>query len=309
MDLLGCCLLVVFQEGCMDYKKYLEEITELVWSTWYTKEIEDNEFNRIKEELDKIYKETNNPECLWLLSELYVHKSNSNKRNGVKYALKGLAKDYNNVGLHDNFVVCSDGTTVDFKKRNNNKIIEYYYDFIEAHPDSLIARRILIENLIDNYRLKEAMHEVQEAYKIAGNKTYLIEFYEGEILFKKGHQEKAMEFWQRICERNKDNYLCYFLLADECANYGMYYTAIEYYKHSFRLQKPPRRIDSLESMVQIYEIKRNYLEALNTVNLILHVYEKDYGLIEGEELKPYLQDKERFEELINTAVNVNGGVL
>ena len=282
----------------MDYKNYLEEITELIWSTWYTKEIEDNEFDRIKEELDRLYKETNDPECLWLLSELYVHKSNSNKRIGKKYALKGLAQDYNNPGLHDNFVVCSDGIIVDFKKRNNNRIIEYYYDFIKIHPGSVIARMILIENLIDNYRFKEAILEIQEAYKIAGSKTYLFGFYEGEILFKKGHQEEAMEFWKKICERNADNYLAYFSFAEECAKFAMYYTAIEYYKRSFEMQKPPRRIDSLESMVQIYEIKRNYPEALNTVNLILKVYEKDYGLVEGEEIKPYLHDRDRFEKLI-----------
>lgn len=288
----------------MELKNYLEEIKELIWSTWYTKEIENNEFNNIKEKLSKLYKETNEPECLWLLSELCVHKSNSNKRDGIKYALNGLGQDYNNSGLHDNFVVCSNGIMVDFKKRNHNKIIEYYYDFIKVHPDSLIARRILIENLIDNYRLDEAMVEVKETYKIAGDKTYLIEFYEGKILFKRGYQEKAVEFWQKICERNEENYLCYFLFAEECANFGLFDRAIEYYKSSFEMQKPPRRIDSLISTFQIYEIKRNYSEALSTINLILSVYEKDYGLIDGEELKPYLHDKDRIQKLIDNKYNM-----
>ena len=283
----------------MEYKNYLEEIKDLVWSTWYTKEIEYNDFNTIKERLSKLYKETNDPECLWLLSELYVHKSNSNKRNGMKYALNGLVQDYNNSGLHDNFVVCSNGIMVDFKKRNHNKIIEYYYDFIKVHPDSLISRRILIENLIDNYRLDEAMVEVNETYKIVGDKTYIIEFYEGEILFKRGYQEKAVKFWRKICERNEDNYLCYFLFAEECANFALYDIAIEYYKSSFEMQKPPRRIDSLISIFQIYEIKRNYYEALNTINLILSVYEKDYGVTDGEELEPYLHDRDRIQKLID----------
>lgn len=204
--------------------------------------------------MSKLYKETNDAECLWLLSELYVHKSNSNKRDAMKYALNGLVQDYNNSGLHDNFVVCSNGIMVDFKKRNHNKIIEYYYYFIKVHPDSLISRRILIENLIDNYRLDEAMVEVKETYKIAGDKRYIIEFYEGEILFKRGYQEKAVEFWRKICERNED--------------------------------------------------KRNYYEALNTINLILSVYEKDYGLTDGEELKPYLHDMDRIQKLIDNKNNM-----
>lgn len=288
----------------MEYKNYLEEIKDLVWSTWYTKEIEYNDFNSIKERLSKLYKETNDPECLWLLSELYVHKSNSNKRNGMKYALNGLVQDYNNSGLHDNFVVCSNGIMVDFKKRNHNKIIEYYYDFIKVYPDSLISRRILIENLIDNYRLDEAMVEVKETYKIAGDKTYIIEFYEGEILLKRGYQEKAVKFWRKICEKNKDNYLCYFLFAEECANFALYDIAIEYYKRSFEMQKTPRRIDSLISTFQIYEIKRNYYEALNTINLILSVYEKDYGVTDGEELEPYLHDRDRIQKLIDYKNNM-----
>lgn len=288
----------------MEYKNYLEEIKGLLWSTWYTKEIEYNEFNSIKERLSKLYKKTKDAECLWLLSELYIHKSNSNKRDGMRYALNGLVQDYNNSGLHDNFVVCSNGIMVDFKKRNHNKIIEYYYDFIKEHPDSLISRRILIENLIDNYRFDEAIVEVKETYKIAGDKKYIIELYEGEILFKRGYQEKAVEFWKKICERNEDNYLCYFLFAEECANFALYDIAIEYYKRSFEMQKPPRRIDSLISIFQIYEIKRNYYEALNTINLILSVYEKDYGLTDGEELKPYLYDMDRIQKLINNKNNM-----
>jgi tetratricopeptide (TPR) repeat protein len=277
----------------MGYSNYLKEIKELLWSTWYSKEMEDDEFNKIKKELDKLYEETNDPECLWLISELYIHKANSSKRNGMKYALNGLTQDYNNSGLQDNYAVCSDGIMIDFKKRNHYKLIEYYYDFIKIHPDSLIARRILIENLIDNFRFDEAMTEIEEAYKIAGNKIYLIEFYEGEILYKTGYQEKAIEFWKKICERNNDNYVCYFCLAEEYANFGRYDEAIEYYKLSFTMQKSPRKIDGLISMFQIYEIKKDYHEALNTLNLILSVYEKDYGITDGEEIQPYLKDKER----------------
>lgn len=282
----------------MDYKSYLKEIMELLWSTWYSKEMEDKEFYNIKEKLDKLYKQTNDPECLWVISELYVHKTNSNKRNGIEYALKGLIQDYNNSGLHDNYNVCSNGIMVDFKKRNHYKIIEYYYDFIMLHPDSLIARRILIENLIDNYRFDEANMQIEEAYKIAGSKSFLIEFYSGEILYKRGYQEKAVELWKSICERNNDNYRCYFSLAEEYANFARYDEAIEYYHLSFNMQKQPRKIDALESLLQIYEIKKNYCDALNTINLILDVYEKDYDIIDGEEIKPYLMDKKRIEKLI-----------
>lgn len=282
----------------MDYKNYLEEIRELLWSTWNTKEVSDNEFNSIKKELEKIYEDSENSEALFLISELHIHKSNSIKKNAINYSLKGLVSDYNNVGLHDNFNICSNGIMVDFKKRNHNKIIEYYFDFIKLHTHSLIGRIILIENLIDNYRFDEALSEIKDAYKISGAKTYLLEIYEGEILFKRGYQKEAIEFWQDICEKNKNNYKPFFSFADQCANLALYDLAIENYKKSFELQKSPRMIDSLISLFQVYEIQKNYSEALNTVNLILEVYEEDHGLIDDEELIPYLKDKERLENLL-----------
>lgn len=84
----------------------------------------------------------------------------------------------------------------------------------------------------------------------------------------------------------------------------MYDIALEYYKRSFEIQKPPRRIDSLISMFQIYEIKRDYYGALNTINLILSVYEKDYGLADGEEIEPYLHDKERIQKFITNTNDI-----
>jgi hypothetical protein len=107
----------------MDYKNYLEEIKELLWSTWYTKEIEDHEFNSIKVKLEKLYKETQDAQCLWLLTELSIHKSNSLKRSSIKYALDGLAQDYNNSGLHDNFVVCSDVSWLILRKEITIKLL------------------------------------------------------------------------------------------------------------------------------------------------------------------------------------------
>lgn len=292
--------ILLLEGDVMNNNNYLEEVKELLWSTWDTKEIEDEEFNKIKVQLNNLYEKTGNPECLWLLSELYVHKINSYKRTGAFYAVEGLVKDYNSSALHDNYNICSNGVLIDFKKRNHNDIIEFYHKFINVHPDSLIARRIMIENLIDNYRFDEASVQIEEAYKIAGNKAYLIEFYKGEILYKSGHQDEAIAYWKDICERNKDNYLAYFSFADELANFARYDDAIKYYKQSFDMQKSPRKIDALISMFQIYEIQKNYREALKAIRLILYVYEQDYGITGGNEIESYLEDKKRLEKIILT---------
>jgi len=276
----------------------IEEIKELIWSTWDTKEISDIEFNQLHQEIDQLYLETNNAECLWLISELHLHKLVACKRKTAHHALVALEKDYNNPGLHDNLSAGYSGCEVDFKKKNHHQLISFYYDFIKHHPDSLIARRILIENLIDNYRFKEATEQIAVASMIAGDKLFLIEFHTGEILYKEGKTEQAITHWQNICARNSENWLCYFALGDQYANFARYTEALVAYQQSFEMQKAPRRIDSLISMVQIYEIQHNYPQAIETLNQILTVYKDDYAICDGEEIKPYLLDKERLMKLV-----------
>lgn len=286
----------------MEYKDSLEQIKELLWSTWDTKEIGDSEFNIIKSKLKQLYGQSNDPECLAIISELHIHKSNSHKRGAKRYALEGLKQDCNSTFMHDNYNIASNGVWVDFIKNNHNDIIEYYYDFIKDNPDVFIARIILVENLIDNYRFDEANIEIEKALKLETEKTYLMEIYKGEILYKKGKIDEAIELWNKICDKNKDNYKCFISIANQYANFARYKEAIEFYKIAFDMQEAPRKLDSLVAMVKIFEIIKDYKSALEVTNFILKTYESDYNITDGEDLKPYLEDKKKFEHRINENV-------
>ena len=53
------------------------------------------------------------------------------------------------------------------------------------------------------------------------------------------------------------------------------------------------------ALVQIFEIKKDYEEALKYTDLILQVYEKDYNIVNGEETKIYIRNKEKFEKILS----------
>ncbi len=233
-----------------------------------------------------------------IISELHIHKSNSHKRQARDYALKGLKENYNDTFLHDNYLIASNGVWRDFIKINHNSLIEFYREFIKNHPKVFIARIILIENLIDNYRFEEANEEIDKACKLADERSHLLEIYKGQILYKKGKEDEAIELWNKTCKNNPKNYKCYHSVGNQFANFARYEQAIEYYKKSFLIQVAPRKIDSLLAIVEVYSIMKNYEEALKFTEIILKVYETDYNVLGGEELKPYLANKERFEKII-----------
>lgn len=274
--------------------EYIDRIKDKPWSTWTTEEINNKEYEQIINNLEFLYQNTQDSECLWLLSELCIHKSNSLKRNGLGYAKKGLSLAFDKPGLHDNHTVCSNGILPDFTKRNHHKLISFYYDFIAKYPESIIAKRIIIEHLIDNYRLTEAT-EIIESIK---ERTFFFEFYKGQILYLQGKHEQAIALWEKTCTEHSENYICYFLYADQLARFARYEKALEYYEKSFQLQQKPRRIDSLIASWQIHEIQKNYQKALEILDLIITVYEQDYEVFQNDdEVLEYIQEKERLSKV------------
>ncbi|NOQ22481.1 MAG: hypothetical protein GQ565_07510 [Candidatus Aegiribacteria sp.] len=279
------------------YEKRLSELEEWVWSVWNNRDITPVEFQKIEEELENIYKGTNDHKCLWILSEMYTVKSIWAKKKITELSRKGFEQESTHGGFHDSFSTSQGGALADFKKRNHYKLIKYYKSYNHENPTYYYSRRILIMNLIENYRFEEAVQEIKEAYKVAGDRAYLLDFLKGDVLYQSGKHNEAIKLWEDTVEANKNNYYCYFKYADQLATYGKYDEALRIYRKSFDMQKRPRRIDSLETMVQLYEIKGNKEMMLNTLNEIIDVYRDDYSIIDGEAGEFYRHRDEILAEL------------
>lgn len=266
----------------------IDKIKDRLWSTWETGDIKHSELESIEKELERLHDNSKDPECLFALSELYLYKVNKCRHIASRFAQQGLEVAPCHSGLHDSYNIANNGNAADFNRWNHNRIIEYYYKFINKHSDCFIARRILIENLIDNNRLVDAKREIQSARNTAGLKGYFLDFYLGEVFYREGRRDEAALIWKQTVENNPTNSVCLFMFAEEHAKIGEYGVAKEYYQRSFDLQPRPRKIDALISIMGLHEIQNEQSGMLAIIGDIIEVYKTDYGIVDGPEVKLYL---------------------
>lgn len=208
------------------WKQELEEAADRLWATWETGELGSPELDEMTTQFRQWYAETGEAECLWLLSEIEVYRSRTSRNAAGQSAWEGLSIAPESVTLHDNRVFGLGGIWPDFHKTNYHRLIAEYEIRVARHPHLFIARRILIEHLLADYRLEEA--------------------------------------------------------ADA-------------FERFFAQQSKPRKIDSLQALLDVYEIRSDRPALLHTLDRILDVYAEDYGIREGSEVELYLHRREQIQ--------------
>jgi len=278
--------------------KKFEEIRSFILTNWDSPEVINIKYQTIIDELNKIYCESANVECLWLISELLIHKANISLQEAIAYTTEALSHQGNIDELHENFIIASNGYISDFKNRNHHKLIDYYLIFCQLYPQCYIARITLIENLLSDFRVKEAETLITQAINDFPEKKTMLSIYQGEFLYRSGTARKAKQTWTEIAKNHPDDKEINYGLAEAYAKFGMFDKAARHYKISFALESMPRKIDALISLIHIYEIKKNYRQALRYNNKIIEVFKKDYGITTGLEIQTYSNNKVKYRELI-----------
>lgn len=284
----------------MNYNNEINDIKNKLWDTWYSG-LNNHEYIELEQRLDRLYDQNPIAEILFIKTELNLHKINSLKSKNTEYAELGLSMEPDNIGLHDNLNKSMNGLEVDFKKRNRCKIINKYYDFLKTNPDILIAKRILLENLISSYRLDEAKNIIDASLEYAGENLFYLEIQLGEIEYLRGNHAKAKKIWNDIKQKHQSSYKVYFALAEQFANFAEYDDAIEYYSTSYRMQSSPKTIDALQSLIDIYDIKENYNKCVEILEEIINVYNVDYNVFDGPELTTYYERIDVYKKLLKLA--------
>lgn len=139
--------------------KSFEFIENIIFDTWDVGGISDEEYTEFEESLLELEKD--NPEVIRLLAEVYIHKSNHILQKAADLCLDGLEKYPAHTGICDYYNIAANGYNVDFKKRNRMRVIDDLARVRSRRPESTITRRILIENLISNYRFDDAIVEIK----------------------------------------------------------------------------------------------------------------------------------------------------
>ncbi len=102
----------------------------------------------------------NHGRCLTLMSELSMQRARGYMNMAAEYAKQALAVEPEKKVNHALLGDAMQGCKCDWCCTNHSELIDYYFDFLQAHPEDTLGRMYLLDNLIDDGRLEEAEREL-----------------------------------------------------------------------------------------------------------------------------------------------------
>ena len=230
--------------------------------------------------------------CLTLMSELSMQRARGYMNMAAEYAKQALAEEPEKKVNHTLLGDAMQGCKCDWCCTNHSELIDYYFDFLQAHPEDTLGRMYLLDNLIDDGRLEEAERELA-ALRARRGEGFYVPMYEGMIAQKRGEPEKAEACFDAMTKTYADDWRAWFERADEYAKQGRDREAIEAYKRGDALQEKPRMTDIQESIAQCCERQKDWAGAIAAYEQIITILREDWALTEGETVAGYEQNIER----------------
>lgn len=238
------------------------------------------------------------------LAHLYHHRIMSDSEKTEKYARKALLLRPEMQNCAWLLQKASGAVPCDWNIRNHHRVITFYKELIEAHPQVGRHYLDLMDNLLADNRTVEAAVYLRRYAELEEHKAFQIPIYEGRIALKEHDVELAEQKFKELEERFSEDGHVLFELANYYADQCEYDKAIAYYEKSFALEaaqkKRPLFTDALQGMAIIYELQEKYAEAAKCYDRMLEVLEKEFGFTEGEPVRTVMVEKQRMlEKLVN----------
>lgn len=255
----------------------------------------ETEFENAKNFLEKqLQKENENINAIKLLAWLYAHRAKSANIVAVEYAKRAIelgdtSKSMNNI-LRDAY----GSPHTDWNYRNRHELIDFYYKHLQNHPEDMRTYRYMLPALVADGRTEEAKKLINEIS--TKEKPELLNVFKAMVLRREGKVQEAQQLFNDMISQYNDSWYTWAIIADFKADDCNYDEAITCYKKSFELQAKPRYTDSFEAIAHIYEIKGDYLKAIETYQNIIDLLKNDWNITFGATVSKYLQ---KIDELTN----------
>lgn len=226
-----------------------------------------------------------------LLTLLHNHRAQFDHILAQEYGKKAVEYQAEGEDYHYMLIEAYNGVCPDWDYSNHHVLIEYYQDFVKRHPEDGRSRMWLCDQLIADGRLEEAREILAQMRGILEDSR--CDIYEGRILAADGQREEAMAVWNRMVEKDSENWLVWSCRGDELARMGQYEAAIADYEKSITLQTAPMILDDWISIAHIYEIMGQFDQALTYYEKANVVLERDWHIRPGDEANYIAKDMER----------------
>ena len=238
--------------------------------------------------LEQLSTNPNDLHALTVLGDLYHEYAIRLDEKAAAYTKQALALNPDDKSLHNTFHNAMHGGRLDWNVANHTVLIQYYQNFVQEHPTITRTYLYLLDNLIDDGRLDEAIKVLERRRTVIQdcfNDFYRLLIYESTNGFQATRKE-----YDNYLEENQE-WQAYFLVAGRYASHGEYIKAIALFETSFELQPKPRYIDHLESIAQLY--LRMYKK-----NEARHAYKRELQLLKEEWHQDDSADVQRVKALL-----------
>ena len=288
--LLGASIDALFS---MTDDKRMERIDNMLWDQRFLSREEFEAEERFLK--DKCLEPDAQARATLLLAELYCKRAREYRELASPLARKALEllPDYEKAA-HTALFEAEGGVFPDWNDVNHHRTIEFYKDFIARHPGQRRAYFWLLDLLIDDGRCPEARKYLEKMNRLG--ESYHSDLYLGMILEKEGKPEEAAACWERMTQKDPDNWQSWFARADRLAKRCAYSEAIALYEKALALSPRPRFTDPVNAIAQLYEIQGQYEKAVEFYQKEIEIVRQDWNETQGEAIDEPLRNIARLKE-------------
>lgn len=272
----------------------LQRIQNMLWDVRYLNQADVDATREFL--LEKARREPTNGRPHELLADMENHIAREHQSKAAEYAMESLRRESNTWYAYGELIYAMNGKISDWNGTSHYALIDFYESFIAEHPDCRNAHMDIIDQLLDDYRIQEAMHYWNQLASF--DQSYRVLLYRGKIAWQDGKRKEAFRFWQEMEQKFPDEWCVYHHIADYLLRDGQLDQVAAYYRKAMDAQKAPRMVDPLEALAQYYERIGDYKAAIVTLQEELETFDKEWNFTEGESADRVHREIKRLEKKI-----------
>ena len=237
-----------------------------------------NEFFNHSEEflLNEIKNDPKNHRAISTLADLYHFHACRLNDKAIHYAMNALSLKPDNKFDLNTLNNASNGHISDWNIACHYKLIEQLNKLVNDYPQNNRTKLYLIDNLIADYRLDEAITilddsnlELEPFYRV-----YILEVQKGFMSVKKNYEDLLNEY--------HDNWKILMEIANRYAFNRSYEEAIQIYERTFEVAPKPRYTDMLACIAYLYRSIGQYDKAIEAYQRELTLLKEEWNMTKGE---------------------------
>ena len=236
---------------------------------------------------DRLALDPRDADSLTTLAALYNHRAEGYHRRAESLCKRALEAAPTEKAGHSLLSYAANGACFDWCSRNHRELIDYYYGFVEKNPDYRPGYMWLLDNLLADLRLEEALEVIRTIDRIRHD--YYSVLMEGYVRSLLGEQEAAEALISEAMADESDNLYAWSLLGDIRVKQRRYEEAVACYEKSAELEPNPGFTDNYLSIAYIREMQGKWNEAAEAHEKALEIYRTNRKLEDGIGVEQFQQ--------------------